>query len=82
MRFRPIHCPECGQRATGTVENLSGVAQFLPPDQNGEIEYDGYTEVNWDTQETVTDAKGRTNLTCPDGHEWFARELAPNAKVS
>jgi hypothetical protein len=74
MRFDPLFCPECGEMARGTLETITGVAEFDASD-NGSVEYSGYTEINWDGQETVTDDGGNARLVCPNGHDWPARML-------
>lgn len=73
MRLTPLLCPTCQAPARGTVERLAGVALFTEPDEEGRVEYDGYTDVWWDGQETVTDRRGRVQLICSAGHEWWAK---------
>jgi hypothetical protein len=75
MRFEPIKCPTCGGSATGTLEVLTGVALFTDPDEAGQVDYAGETEVDWDTQRTLTDEFDRVTLVCSQGHEWQADEL-------
>ena len=77
MKLHKPLCPECGEPAHGTVERLSGYAQFTPLKEDGSTEYSGWTEIWWDEQRTVhqkEDApEGPDNLPlvcCPNGHDW------------
>ena len=73
MRFEPLCCPECGELARGTLETVTGVAEFaLTPD--GAVAYTGHTHVWWAEQRTIEDAGGNVRLVCPQGHDWAARE--------
>ena len=76
MRLEPFDCPQCGEVAKGTLETLSGVALlFKAIDNNGnptgEVEYDGYTEIFWNDQQTVH-RNGNPVLICSSGHTWEA----------
>jgi hypothetical protein len=49
-------CPFCGSDAIGTAEKIDGLARATftaGPDGNLVINYDGGTEVYWDTSTTV-----------------------------
>ena len=78
MRLSDPLCPECGEPACGTVERLSGYAEFLGvPGTDDEIEYSGWTEIWWDEQRTVQQNEnappGPDNLPlvcCANGHVW------------
>jgi hypothetical protein len=73
MRFDPSRCPECGELATGILEEIPNcVAELSPPQApEDEFEYAGSTEVNWDGQMPMRDAAYGVTLT--DGsHEWSA----------
>jgi hypothetical protein len=72
MRFDPLFCPERGEMARGTLETITGVAEFEAND-DGTVEYSGDTDIWWNAQETVTDEGGNVRLVCPTGHEWSAR---------
>ncbi len=72
MKFEPLFCPECGEMARGTLETLTGVANFAPA-ADGSLEYTGYTDLWWDEQRTVVDEGGYARLVCPSGHDWAAR---------
>ena len=72
MQFDPWKCPECDQPASGTVEVIHGVALLLFDDE-GRAEYAGETKVDWDSQTSLLDARGRVTLECPSGHQWQAR---------
>jgi hypothetical protein len=73
MQFNPWRCPECGQAARGTIESVRGLA-LLAFDGQGNAEYEGETELDWDSQVTVHDADSDelATLECPGGHQWFA----------
>ena len=68
----------CGEPARGTVERLSGVAEFKqPPAPQGQAEYNDYPEVWWEEQRTACqdDSKPEAGdnlplVCCPNGHEW------------
>jgi hypothetical protein len=80
MRFDPATCPECGEPARGTLDDITGCAQFSDPDTKGNVEYAGDTEVFWDGQMTRKgNTEGTVMLLDRAGHEWEAREL-PDAK--
>jgi hypothetical protein len=77
MKLHKPICPECGEPANGTVERLSGRADFSPPGADGTTEYTGWTEIWWDEQRTAHQKdrapEGPNNLPlvcCPNGHEW------------
>lgn len=72
LRLESLYCPECGEFARGTVETLSGVAEFEVA-ADGTIAYSGYTDVWWEEQRTVTDDGGNVRLVCANGHDWAAR---------
>jgi hypothetical protein len=72
MRFHPCRCPECGEAAEGTHELVPGLA-LLTFDGQGEAEYAGETELDWNGQRTIHDEAGRVTLSCPRGHAWQAQ---------
>lgn len=73
MKYDPIICDQCGETARGTLEKVWARADFGHVDrETGEFEYDGDTEVFWDSQETEKHPEGGDMLTCPNGHEWPA----------
>jgi hypothetical protein len=89
MRFDPDRCPECGEMPRGTLETLSGVAEFETQDgvrtdskyhddpqrdATGGFGYSGNTEIFWDSQMT-DDVDGRPLLVCWNGHDWPAKRL-------
>lgn len=78
MKFRPMICPQCHKIAHGTVELLKGVALMTPkkyPGQRTSFEYDGETEIDWDSQRTAVSPGFGVILTCNEGHEWPARQF-------
>lgn len=71
MKLLTPTCPECGATARGSVERVPGRADLdIAPD--GTTQYEGWTEIWWDEQTTLTDDQGRWNLIDDDGHEWFS----------
>mgnify|MGYP001586300189 FL=1 len=74
MKFDPTSCPSCGGKPRGTVEQLLGLALLMElTDQPGEYDYEGYTEVWWDDQESIEDEDGEVTLVCVDcGGHWQA----------
>ena len=74
MRFDPLKCPECGENATGILEEIPNcVANLAAPDEKGEVAYDGNTDVNWDGQAPMRDLNGQVQLQCDNDHEWWAK---------
>lgn len=81
MRLDPNRCPECGDVARGTLETVTGVAEFtLAADRS--VEYTGYTDIWWDELKTVVDeGGGYVRLVCPNGHDWAARSNEDPSRV-
>lgn len=59
--------------ARGTVETISGVAEFDALDDRL-VTYSGYTDVWWGEQRTVTDDGGNARPVCTNGHDRPARK--------
>ena len=72
MRFFPWKCPECAEAAYGLLEELQGIAR-IQFDERGDADYEGYTEVVWDSQRTIETQLGVVTLLCPKGHDWHAK---------
>lgn len=72
MKFDRPRCPECGEWARGTCELVPALA-LLDFTQDGEAEYQGETEMDWDGQTTLHDQEGRATLECRNCHRWPAR---------
>ena len=78
MKLHTPNCPECNAPAQGTVERLTGYAQFTgEPGPDTAVEYSGWTEIWWDEQRTVRQNEdapaGPDNLPlvcCPSSHTW------------
>ena len=81
MRFDPPKCPECGEDPLGTLEDLTGRAEFSRQEDDGAYEYSGSTEVFWDGQMTRTDEEGKVALLCENGHDWFATRMEGHAPL-
>jgi hypothetical protein len=75
MKFQPYRCPECKQLAHGTEETVLATALMNFDSKTNSFEYEGETKVHWNSQETITDEKGRVELSCPNSHSWFATVL-------
>ena len=74
MKFDPHKCPGCGGNARGTLDNITGTA-LMYLDVDGEYEWLGETEVDWDSQESDV-LKGKVNLQCADCRGWWrARKI-------
>lgn len=70
MKFTPHLCPKCNEPAIATKEHVVAWAMLEEPDEDGETEYTGETDHEYDGQETVKDEKGRVTLKCDNGHQW------------
>ena len=72
MKFKPIACPEGAAPAQGTLDTIPGLALLNVDTETGEADYQGMTEVWWDDQRTIQDARGRHMLQCTNGYDWAA----------
>lgn len=73
LHLDPPCCPECGEPAQGTLEDLEGLAFLTWKDaQAGVADWNGETKPLWDTQRTQRDQDHRVTLFCPAGHDWQA----------
>ncbi len=77
MKIHRLLCPQCGEPAIGTVERLSGRAEFTPVADDGTTEYSGWTEIWWEEQKTVyqhdeapESADNLPLVICANGHNW------------
>ena len=80
MRFDPWKCPQCDKPAEGMLEMVLGIAGLML-DTEGSAEYDGGTDVRWDSQTPVRNQEGRVTLECQEGHQWSA-EFTPDGTGS
>ena len=65
-------CPECGETARGTLERVEGVALVDEDPTTGEVQYDGETKIDWNSQQTV-ERDGKPVWVCRCcGHDWTA----------
>jgi hypothetical protein len=71
MKLAKPNCPTCGKPARGTLDTIYGVALLAEPDKDGQTDYIGETDVNWDSQRPVDDPEGIT-LECQEGHQWVS----------
>lgn len=69
MKLSVPHCPTCRAPAIGTVDTVPGTALFTSLDEDGHVEYEGYTEMDWDGQETLTGEHEQPLVTCGQ-HSW------------
>ena len=56
VRADELVCPKCGTTELATTEKLlgrAGASMYRLPNGELEIDHDGYTNVNWDSSETV-----------------------------
>lgn len=78
MKLHTPMCPDCGEPAHGTLERLTGYAQFDGvPTTDNDVNWGGWTEIWWDEQRTGLQddqqPEGPGNLPlvcCPNGHTW------------
>ena len=70
-----------GKLIVGTLESVYGVAQIDEESTLEDICYDGYTDINWDSQESVIKDGGRTFID-EDGHEWHEDQLKLAAVIA
>lgn len=72
-----------GRRITGTLEKLLGTANICPDSfefKDGEIvdfDHEGYTDVDWNSQETAKDANGNRIFVDEDGDEVDETDIVP-----
>jgi hypothetical protein len=55
--------------AKGTLETIFAIAQLTAIESDGACEYEGTTEILWDTQKTVLESD-KILLVCRSGHQW------------
>ncbi|MBN2561560.1 MAG: hypothetical protein JXQ75_11580 [Phycisphaerae bacterium] len=78
MKLHTPLCPDCGEPAKGTLEHLTGRADFDgEPGPGVDVDYGGWTEIWWDEQRTVLEheekpesPENRPLVCCPNGHTW------------
>ena len=78
MKLHTPLCPECGEPANGTLERLTGRADFNgEPGLGVDVDYGGWTEIWWDEQRTILERDdepegpdNRPLVCCPNGHTW------------
>ena len=68
-------CPECGEPARGTLEEVQGVALVMPDPETGKPVCAGGTDVAWDSQQTVQ-GESKPVCVCAGGHDWPADVIA------
>lgn len=66
---KPI-CPKCGQPAIGTADIVYAVALFSGDPSDGDVEWAGETEVDWNAQTPERDENGFPMVICDNGHTW------------
>jgi len=75
MKFSIQKCPKCGKEANGTLETIQGIA--LLNFDGDSADYTGETKLEWNTQKTVKNRKGRITLVCEKGHDWKSEVTEP-----
>jgi len=68
VNWKQNTCPECGEQVAGTVEEVQGMAKLVS-DGEGGFEYEGTTQIWWDTQKSMQGIGGDI-LTCKNYHIW------------
>ena len=71
MRFAPDKCPTCGEDPAGIIEQVYGRA-WLGERADDKFDYDGGTDMDWNSQEPARDEHDRVTLFCPARHTWQA----------
>ena len=71
MKLRTPNNPKSGLPAIGTVDRITARAYFAAGNDDGDVQYDGNCDVNWDSQSPVRDDTGRILVFDEDGDEWF-----------
>jgi hypothetical protein len=75
MKLHTPMCPECGEPANGTLEHLTGRADFNgEPGPDVDVDYGGWTEIWWDEQRTSWNT--RTSPKVPRIGRWSAAPMA------
>ena len=82
MKFEIAKCPKCGEYPSSTSETIAGNAILSEPDENGEQDWIGDTDVCWDSQTTNRNEKGEVELNCENLHSWFSKEITDDAGSS
>ena len=71
MKFEIDKCPKCGGDIHGTEDTLCATAELIRDDETGEYEYEGRTEIWWDSQTTDAGPSGHPLVRCSDcEHIW------------
>ena len=71
MKFDPCKCPECGEPATHILEEYVAKTGLLKPDEQGEIEFAGGTDIDYESGTLFEDDEGYV-LFCCNHHHWHA----------
>lgn len=74
MKLGSPICPQCGCKASALLEQVMVLAQLQEPDDSGETEYAGESDVEWDTQYPARDEDGIVTLMCENKHQWFSTQ--------
>lgn len=72
MKLTVPTCRKCGEPAAAIEERLLGDA-YISKAEDGSFEYDGETEICWDSQETVISRRGLARVGCSNHHYWKTR---------
>lgn len=67
-----------GSLIIGTAEKMTGIGIINGINDDGTPEYAGTTEVNWDTQCSQYDGKGRLLYVDENNSEWVFEDLTPS----
>ena len=73
MRLTPSTCPKCGADALKIIERVYLESGLLPPDANGDMEFEssGGSEILWDSMQTEV-IGGNVTVRCRSHHRWKA----------
>lgn len=68
-----------GSKILGTLERVHGCAGLSNvvecADHRLRFDYDGYTKLFWDEQETVKNSNSESVFLCENGHMWAESQL-------
>jgi len=59
-----------GTKIVGTLERITAVAMIEDVRSVFDFDYNGITQVDWDSQKTLIDSAGRKIFVDEDGLEW------------
>jgi len=74
--FSPLRCPQCNRLPIYELDSVLAQARLVnhgPDDEHPQLQWEGTTDIDWDSQCPVLDGEKHVTLGC-GGHEWQARK--------